>query len=63
MAGVIGAMLLFVARLPLYKEGSFWTIGPKRLNRKHRRIYWLAWVFVAASLLLFGLVLLRILQN
>jgi hypothetical protein len=58
-AGVISAVMLFVARLPLYKQRQFWTIGPMQLDRKHRRIYWLAYVFVAASLLLLGIVWLR----
>ena len=58
-AGVIGAVLLFMARLPLYKRRRFGTIGPTQLDRKHRRIYWLAYVFVAASLLLLAVVWLR----
>lgn len=62
-AGVIGALLLLVARLPLYKQRRFWTIGPMLLDRKHRRIYWLAYVFVAASLLLLGVVWLRVHEN
>jgi len=35
-AGVISAVLLFVARLPLYEQRRFWTIGPMPLDRKHR---------------------------
>jgi dipeptide/tripeptide permease len=62
-AGVIGAVLLFVARLPLYKQHRFWTIGPMQLDRKHRRIYWLAYAFILASLLLLGVVWLRIHEN
>lgn len=58
-AGVVGAVLLFVARLPLYKQRRFWTIGPMQLDRKHRRVYWLACAFVVASLLLLGAVWLR----
>ena len=58
-AGVISAVLLFVARLPLYEQRRFWTIGPMPLDRKHRRIYWLAYVFVVTGLLLLGVVLLR----
>jgi len=58
-AGVMGAVLLFIARLPLYRQRRFWTVGSEQLDRKHRRIYWLAYVFVAASLLLLGLVWLR----
>ncbi|MGA2788957.1 MAG: hypothetical protein ABSF60_15665 [Verrucomicrobiota bacterium] len=62
-AGVIGVVLLFVARLPLYKQRRFWIIGPMQLDRKHRHIYWLAYVFVAASLLLLGVVWLRTHEN
>jgi hypothetical protein len=62
-AGIIGVALLFLARLPLYKEREFWTAGPKDLDRKHRRIYWMAYVFVAASLTLLGGVLLRLHEN
>jgi hypothetical protein len=58
-AGVISAVLLFVARLPLYEQRRFWTIGPMPLDRKHRRIYWLAYVFVVTGLLLLGVVWLR----
>jgi dipeptide/tripeptide permease len=61
--GAIGAVLLFAARLPLYKQRRFWTIGPMQLDRKHRRIYWLAYAFVVASLLLLGVVWLRIHEN
>jgi hypothetical protein len=57
--GVISIVMLFVARLPLYKQRRFWSIGPTHLDRKHRRIYWLAYVFVAASLALLGVVWLR----
>jgi hypothetical protein len=56
VAGVLGSVMLFAARLPLYKQRRFWTIGPQQLDRKHRRIYWLAYVFVAASLFVLGTV-------
>jgi hypothetical protein len=58
-AGGMGIVLLFLARLPLYKERRFWTIGPAQLDRSHRRVYWLAYIVVAASLLLLGVVWLR----
>jgi hypothetical protein len=58
-AGVAGAFLLLVARMPIYKERRFRTIGPARLDRKHRWIYLVAYVFVLASLVLFAVVLLR----
>jgi hypothetical protein len=58
-AGAIGAVLLFMARLPLYRQRRFLTVGPGQLDRKHRRIYWLAYIMLAASLLLFGVLWLR----
>jgi hypothetical protein len=58
-AGVVGAALLFIARIPLYRRRRFWTFGPRYLDRKHRRIYWLAYAFVSTGLLLFWVVWLR----
>jgi hypothetical protein len=58
-AGLLGAFLLLTARMPLYRERRFWTIGPKQLDRTYRRIYWLAYIFVAVSLLQLGVVWLR----
>jgi len=58
-AGAVGAALLFIARIPLYRQGRFWTFGPRCLDRKHRRIYWLAYAFVSAGLLLLWVVWLR----
>ena len=57
--GVLGALLLLFARLPLYRERRFWTVGPRQLDQKHRRFYWLAYAFVTASLLLMLVVWLR----
>jgi hypothetical protein len=50
---------LFLARLPLYRARRFWTVGPRQLDRKHRRYYWLAYVAVTVSLLLLWIVWLR----
>ena len=58
-AGVMGTFLLFIARLPLYRQRRFWTIGPKHLDQKHRRAYWLSYVFVVVSMLMLGIVWLR----
>jgi hypothetical protein len=59
-AGIVGVLLLFIARLPLYRERRFWTLGPRQLDEKHRRFYWMAYIAVAVSLLLFWIVWLRI---
>lgn len=55
----VGIVLLFLARLPLYPQRRFWTIGPRELDRPHRRIYWLSYLFVFAGLGLLWMVWLR----
>jgi hypothetical protein len=55
--GGIGIILLFFARLPLYRQGRFWTFGPQHLDRSHRRLYWVAYLLVAACILLFLILL------
>lgn len=57
--GAIGTLLLCFARLPLYRQRRFWTAGPALLDRTHRRLYWLAYACILASLLLLGLVWMR----
>src|SRR5438132_12105233 len=42
-AGILGLVLLFLARFPLYGQRRFWTFGPRELDRFHRRLYWLAY--------------------
>lgn len=56
-SAVVGMVLLFLAKLPLYRQRQFFTFGPRRLDHDHRIIYWLAYAFVGASvslLLLLG---------
>jgi len=48
----IGTVLLFLARLPLYRQRRFLTFGPKELDERHRRVYWWAYRFIGASVLL-----------
>jgi len=59
-AGVCGIVLLFFARLPLYRQRQFLTFGPRELDRFHRRLYWLAYLFVIASVIFLGIVWLRL---
>ena len=59
-AGVLGVVLLFFARLPLYRQRRFLTFGPRELDRFHRRLYWLAYMFVVASIVVLGIVWLRL---
>lgn len=59
VTGIAGISLLFFARLPLYRERRCWQFGSQHLDRKHRRLYWLAYGFVAISLLVLCVVWLR----
>ena len=58
--GAVGTVLLFFARLPLYRKRQFLTFGPSQLSGIHRRLYWLAYLFVAVSILLLVLIWLRL---
>ena len=58
-AGMVGIILLFIARLPLYRQHRFWTVGSRQRDGKHRRFYRLSCAFVAVSLLLLWVVWLR----
>lgn len=55
--GFIGIVLLFLARLPLYRKRRLFTFGPHALDRKHQRLYWWAYGFIGVSLLLLVLIL------
>ncbi len=57
--GVVGSILPFLARLPLYRQRRFWTFGPGALPEFYRKLYWLADVAIVATLLLLGIVWLR----
>jgi len=59
-AGVFGIVLLFLARLPLYRQRRFWTFGPRELDRFHRGLYWLAYLVVLVSIGLFVIVWLKL---
>lgn len=58
-AGALGVLLLFIALLPLYRVRRFWTLGPRQLDRRHRRYYWQGYIAVTVSLLLLWMVRLR----
>jgi hypothetical protein len=58
--GLLGTVLLFFARLPLYRQRRFWTLGPGALPRFHRKLYWLAYTAVFIAVLLLSVVWLRI---
>jgi hypothetical protein len=48
--GAIGCLLLFWARLPLYRERRFLEFGPGSLDARHRRFYWWAWALILPSI-------------
>ncbi len=49
LLAVAGIVLLFFARLPLYRQGTLWTFGPSDLPEKNRRLYRMAWWFIGAG--------------
>lgn len=59
---VLGLILLFLARLPLYRQRQFFTFGSAALPESHRRLYHAAWkvVFVGVGLLVVVNVIMRI---
>jgi hypothetical protein len=58
-SGVTGSILLFFARLPLYQQRRFGTFGSRELPNLHRKLYRLAYIFVAACILLLAIVWLK----
>jgi len=49
---IVGIVLLFAAKLPLYRQGRYFTFGPRVLPEGRRRVYRIAYVFIGASLFL-----------
>jgi hypothetical protein len=58
---VVGILLLFLARLPLYRQGRFLTFGSRALPEWHRKVYRIAYGFIGISVILM-LALLAILR-
>jgi len=56
--GGIGAVLLLIARIPLYRQHRFFTLGPRSLTGIYRRLYFTAYVFIVPSIVLLVLLLL-----
>ena len=52
--GCLGTVILAVARFPLYRERKFFAIGPKQLPPFHRKLYWLAYIVLAAAMIALG---------
>ncbi len=54
---VTGLVLLFVARLPLYRQRKYFTFGSKALPARYRRMYRIAYVFIGLSVVIMLLLL------
>jgi hypothetical protein len=57
---MVGVVLLFFARLPLYKQHKFFCFGPKALPPQQRRLYWIAYVLISMSIVLMLLLILAL---
>ena len=54
---IFGLLLLFFARLPLYRQGKLLTFGSKELPERHKRIYRIAYYLIVASVVMMLLML------
>ena len=55
--GCIGVVLLFVAKMPLYRQHKYFSFGPRLLSPKRRRLYWISYGFIGTSILIMALLL------
>lgn len=55
--GAVGITMLFFARLPLYRQRRFFSFGPQALPAGHRRLYWIAYGVIGASIAIMTLLL------
>ncbi len=58
--GGAGSLLLFAARLPLYRQHRFFTFGPRSLTGIHRKLYYAAYWLILPSVALLALLLLNL---
>lgn len=58
--GVVGVVLLFTARIPLYRQRRFFTLGPSSLSGIYRKLYFTAYIFIVPSIVLLVLLLLAL---
>ncbi len=56
LAGV-GSVLLLFARMPLYRQRRFFTLGPRSLTGVHRRLYYAAYWLIIPSIALLVILL------
>ena len=55
--GVVGIVLLALAKMPLYRQRRFFTFGPRALDEGHSRLYRRAYCLIVVSVLLMSLLL------
>ena len=55
--GAIGVVLLFFARLPLYRQRKFLSFGPRTLPAGHKKLYWFSYGFIGISIVVMALIL------
>lgn len=60
---ILSVILLFFARLPLYKKGEFFKIGPGAIDKKRLKCYYTSYIILIISMLMFSLSLIRIKLN
>jgi len=53
----LGIVLLFFAKLPLYRQKKFFTFGARHLTGIHRKLYRLAYMSIGISIVLLLLVI------
>jgi len=56
--GGVGAVLLLIARIPLYRQRRFFALGPRSLSGVYRKLYFTAYAFIVPSIVLLVLLLL-----
>ena len=49
---VVGIVLLFIARLPLYRQGRYFTFGWRALPEGYRKVYRIAYGFIGVSVVM-----------
>ncbi len=60
LLGGVGAVLLFIARIPLYRQRHFLTLGPRALTGIYRKLYFTSYAFIVPSIVLLLLLLLSL---
>jgi len=49
---ITGIVFLFFARLPLYRQRKFFSLGPRGLPPLHRKLYRAAYGFISIAVVL-----------